>query len=298
MKNIYATSQTISLTEAYAHCKNIATHYENFPVGSLLFPAHLRNHFYAIYAFSRCADDIADEGNVPEEKRLQQLDEWQTMLHEASTTGRSQHPIFIALAETMQQCNLPAYLFEDLLSAFRQDVSVKRYATFTDLLDYCRRSADPVGRLILSLFSKCTEERAICSDAICTALQLANFWQDVVSDYNKGRIYIPQEDLHKFGVSEEDIANKCVTPHLRDLMAFEVERTSTLFCNGEALIPMLTGRLRIEIQWVLNGGNTVLRKIKENDFDVIQKSNNLRKMDVMYNFFAALFTSIVIPLRR
>ncbi len=282
----------ISLQHAYDECKRIATHHENFPVGSILFPRRLRNHFFSVYAFSRVADDIADEGDIAAEERLRQLDDWGALLREAYTSATLNHPVFIALADTIRTFHLPVELFENLLSAFRQDITAKRYTTFADVLDYCTRSANPIGRLVLSLFDVCTPERAILSDAICTALQLTNFWQDVCADYAKGRIYIPREDMREFNLRDEDIAGKIFSPAFHDCMAFQVERTTELFREGARLIPLLNGRLRLEIQWVINGGNAALRKIKENEFDVLRKSNNLTAKDYALNFMNSLFMTI------
>lgn len=274
--------------KAFAYCKAQAAHYENFPVGSLLFPAKLRDHFFSIYAFSRGADDIADEGNLSQEERLKKLDEWGTLLQEVYSKGASQHPVFIALADTIERFSLKRETFERLLSAFRQDVTVKRYPTFGDVLNYCERSANPVGELVLSLFGQCDSTTLPYSDKICTALQLANFWQDVAVDYEKGRIYIPLEDLTKFNVHEEDIAKKLYTVDFRGLLSFEVDRTSALFKEGENLIPLLKGRLKTEIQWVVNDGKSVLKKITLNDFDVLRKNNRLTAVDHIFNLAKAL----------
>lgn len=274
--------------EAFAYCKNLAKHYENFPVGSLLFPAKIRDHFFSIYAFSRGADDIADEGNITSDERLRKLDEWATLLQEACDSGTSMHPVFIALADTIKRFSLKKETFQRLLSAFRQDVTVKQYQTFGDVLNYCERSANPVGELVLSLFDQCNAETLPYSDKICTALQLANFWQDVAIDHEKGRIYIPREDLARFNVSEDDIANKRFIPKFRELMAFEVSRTSQLFNEGEKLVPLLKGRLKTEIQWVVNDGKNVLKKITLNDFDVLRKNNRLTAVDHIFSLVKAL----------
>ena len=274
--------------EAFSYCKTMASHYENFPVGSLLFPAKLRDHFFSIYAFSRGADDIADEGSLSQEERLQKLNEWDAHLQEVYDKRTSEHPVFIALADTIQRFSLKKETFQRLLSAFRQDVTIKRYETFENVLNYCERSANPVGELVLSLFNQCDPKTLFYSDKICTALQLANFWQDVTADYEKGRVYIPHEDLSKFNVGEEDIAKKLYTVNFRDLLAFEVNRTSALFEEGEHLIPLLKGRLKTEIQWVVNSGKCVLKKITLNDFDVLRKNNRLTAVDHMFNLAKAL----------
>src|SRR4030095_2667965 len=225
-------------------------------VGSSLIPKRLRKHFYSIYAFARIADDFADEGHdkgYTENERLDLLDEWRRMLTE-SVGGRAKHPVFVALAQTMSEFDLPPALFEDLLSAFGQDVTVRRYESFDDLLDYCRRSANPIGRLILLLFGYRDDRRHQWSDDICTALQLANHWQDVAIDLDKDRIYLPLEDLARFDLTVEDLMTRRVSDSFRRMLKFEVGRARDLFARGKPLCTAVSGRLGLELRVVWLGG--------------------------------------------
>ncbi|HKS40634.1 MAG TPA: squalene synthase HpnC, partial [Blastocatellia bacterium] len=232
------TGRSWPVGSAYDYCERLArSHYENFPVGSVLVPKRLRKHFYSIYAFARTADDFADEGyteNYTEQERLELLEEWRRMLR-ASDAGRATHPIFVALAETRSQFDLPITLFEDLLSAFKQDVTKRRYQSFDELLDYCRRSANPIGRLILLLFGHRDQQFHKWSDDICTALQLANHWQDVRVDLAKDRVYLPAEDLARFRVSYDDLAGSHADQSFKQLMKYEVARARELFARGKPL---------------------------------------------------------------
>jgi squalene synthase HpnC len=263
-----------TLDRSFRYCERLArSHYENFPVGSALVPRRLRKYFYAIYAFARTADDFADEGyggRVSEAERLCLLRRWRDLLRE-SGEGRAAHPIFVALAETRARFNLSTELFEDLLSAFEQDVRVRRYETFSELVDYCRRSANPVGRLILSLFGHTGGQLLSWSDSICTALQLTNHWQDVAVDLQKDRIYLPAEDMRAFGVSEADLRRGEVTPALRHLMAFEVARARALFAGGKPLCLAVGGRLGLELRAVWLGGRRILDLIEAGGYDVFNR---------------------------
>jgi len=270
-------SRSPQLAAAYDFCRSRASHYENFPVGSILFPASIRDHFSAVYCFARAADDFADEGTLDPAERLRLLDNFERELDRVES-GRGIDPVFTALADTMLRFEIPVDPFRKLLSAFRQDVNTKRYERFTDVLDYCSRSANPVGEIVLRLFRQYNNDTASPSDAICTALQLANFWQDVAADVRKGRIYIPLEDLTRFAIDESAIHANIPTPVFRALMKFEVERTGALFDKGEKLIGLLHGRLRREIAAVSGSGRAVLGCITANDFDVFTKSNRLSTM--------------------
>ena len=276
-----------TMAAAYQFCEQLArSHYENFPVGSVLVPKPLRQHFYSIYAFARTADDFADEGydeqHSPQE-RLALLDEWRRMLGD-SEQGRATHPVFIALAETRRQFDLPLALFEDLLSAFSQDVVMRRYETFAQLLDYCRRSANPIGRLIMLLFGYRDEQLHRWSDDICTALQLANHWQDVRVDLAKDRIYLPLEDLAKFGLTYTDVQRQVVSEPFIALMKHEVKRARELFTRGKPLCLTASGRLGLELRAVWTGGTRILDRIEANAYDVftrrpvITTSDKLRVM--------------------
>jgi len=285
------TRESWSLDRAYKFCERLArSHYENFPVASLLIPKQLRKHFYSIYAFARIADDLADEGygeNNLDDDRIGLLDEWREMLREA-TAGRAHHPVFIALSRTVSEFNLPVALFEDLLSAFRQDVVVRRYDDFDQLLDYCRRSANPIGRLILLLFGHRDERMNAWSDSICTALQLANHWQDVAVDLDKDRIYLPAEDLADFHLSEGDLRGRKADDRFRRLMKFEVERTREMFAQGKPLCDFLKGRLGLEIRAVWLGGARILERIEENDFDIFSRRPVISAADKLRIFLGAL----------
>lgn len=259
------------LDQAYAYCRRFAAgHYENFPVASLLLPMRLRNPIAAIYAFARSADDMADEGNASPAARLASLDDWQNRLH-AAVAGHATDPIFIALSDSIRRFHLPVALFEDLLSAFRQDVRKHRYATFAELIDYCRRSANPIGRLLLHLYGEMDEKKLARSDALCTALQLINFWQDVGVDYTKNRIYLPEEDMLRFRVGEADLRAGRQTPQIQGLMRFEVERARQLLQSGAPLGRTLPGRLGFNMRLTILGGAAILEAIAKNGYDVLHK---------------------------
>ena len=227
--------QRPTLDQARAYCRRLATtHYENFHVASWFLPARLRPHFHSIYAYCRIADDLGDEvGN--REQSLALLDMWGREL-DACYRGEARHPVFVALAETIRACDIPQQPFADLLVAFRQDQNVLRYQTMDDVLDYCRYSANPVGRLVLYACGYRDPEMFRLSDFTCTALQLANFWQDVSADYARGRIYLPLEDMQRYGVDEATIARREPTPAFRELMRHEVDYARQLFAQGLPLI--------------------------------------------------------------
>lgn len=285
------SSTAWDVESSYAYCEQLArSHYENFPVGSVLVPKHLRKYFYSIYAFARTADDFADEGyndNHSEAERLALLDEWRLMLQDCFA-GRATHPIFIALNDTQQKCQLPISLFEDLLSAFSQDVVNRRYQTFDELLDYCRRSANPIGRLILLLFGYTDESLHILSDHICTGLQLANHWQDVAIDLQKDRIYLPEDDLKTYGLTIEALQQQQLSPSFLELMKFEVERARQLFAKGKPLCTAVTGRLSIELRVVWLGGSRILAGIEANGYDIFNNRPVITKRDKIRILFTAL----------
>jgi phytoene synthase len=266
------TGRSWSIESAYQYCEELArSHYENFPVGSLLIPSRLRKHFYSIYAFARTADDFADEGYLErhsEQERLALLAEWREMLIRCSE-GEATHPIFVALHHSIDRFNLPMQLFEDLLSAFAQDVTMRRYPRFDNLLDYCRRSANPIGRLILILFGFKDEQHHVLSDYICTALQLANHWQDLAIDLEKDRVYLPEEDMARFNVTIDDLKQGHAQNNLRGLMAFETERARDLFRRGKPLCLQAGGRLGIELRTIWLCGWRILERIEKNGYDVL-----------------------------
>jgi len=256
-------------------CCMAVDHYENFPVASLLLPRRLRGPVTDIYRYARAADDIADEGNASDAQRLAGLAAFRAELHRigAEPGGRPEAapelaPIFAPLARTIARHQLPITPFFDLLSAFEQDVTVKRYDDYAALLDYCSRSANPVGRLMLHLYDAATPGNLAQSDAICTGLQLVNFWQDVRVDWRKQRIYLPRADMLRHGVTEDDLGACRLTPAWRALMAFQVERARALLHSGAPLARRLPGRIGLELRMVVQGGLRILERIERGGYDV------------------------------
>jgi squalene synthase HpnC len=254
-------------------------HYENFPVASFLLPARLRPAVEAIYAFARSADDLADEGDVTPEHRLSALRAYEDNLDLIAQGASPRAEMFQQLASMVRAYGLPLQLLRDLLSAFKQDVETKRYATIGDLLHYCSRSANPVGRLMLHLYEVRDEDAAHQSDAICSALQLINFWQDVAIDWQKERIYLPLEDLARFGVREADIAAGATSDAWRSLMQFEVDRTRAMMLSGAPLVHRLPGRIGWELRLVVQGGLRILERIESADYDVFRRRPRLGARD-------------------
>ena len=257
-----------SVEKAQAYCERLArTHYENFSVASWFLPRRLRPHFYSVYAYCRISDDLGDEvGDA--QQALALLDEWEREL-EACYAGEPRHPVFIALRETVRACQIPQREFADLLKAFRQDQTVHRYETFDDVLGYCRYSANPVGHLVLYVCGYSDAERQQLSDFTCTALQLANFWQDVSVDWQKSRIYLPLEDMRRFGVSDREIADRRPTPEFLKLMKFEVERAREWFERGLPLAGLVDRELATDIELFSRGGQEILRAIERQGYDVL-----------------------------
>ena len=272
----------VDLAAAYASCaREGRAHYENFPVASLLLPRDMRPHVAAVYAFARAADDFADEGQRSVEERLRLLDLWLCRLREAVSGPAVEIPrapgpgepanareIFMALGATIRARRLEPELFEDLLSAFRQDVTMTRYATWSDLLDYCRRSANPIGRLVLRIGGYRSAQDDEWSDAICTALQLTNFWQDVASDYGRGRIYLPVEEMRTHGAEERALSEGRITPEWGRALAAAVRRTRELFNAGRPLCDHVRGRVRWELRATWLGGWRILDRIESAHFDL------------------------------
>ena len=254
-------------------------HYENFPVASVLVPAALRRPIEVIYRFARSADDIADEGDASAELRLAGLAAYQMQLDCIESGDTPETPLFVDLASVIAQYRLPIQLFRDLLDAFAQDVVKKRYADFAEVLEYCRRSANPVGRLVLHLFGRTEPQHLQRSDAICSALQLANFWQDIAIDWKKDRVYLPQSDLHAFGVSEEDIATQRCTAAWTKLIDFQVERTRQMMLSGAPLVHDLPGRMGWEIRFTVQGGLRILEGIEGVRGDVFRHRPKLGPVD-------------------
>jgi squalene synthase HpnC len=265
----YAIPATVpSLEQAQAYCERLArSHYENFSVASWFLPQRLRQHFFNVYAYCRISDDLGDEVG-DRSASLALLDQWETEL-DACYNGNPRHPVFVALRETVRKFDIPRPEFSDLLRAFRQDQSVTRFDTFADVLNYCRYSANPVGHLVLYLCGYRDAERQQLSDFTCTALQLANFWQDVNVDYAKGRIYLPLEDLRRFGVSEEDIAGNRNTPAFCNMMKFEVERACDWFKQGLPLVGKVDRELAIDLELFSRGGQEILNAIERQGFAVL-----------------------------
>jgi squalene synthase HpnC len=261
-------------------------HYENFPVASLLLPRRLRGAVADIYRFARSADDIADEGAMDDAWRLEQLAAYRAQLHGIATGGRADPAatpalaaIFNPLAATIARHQLPITPFYDLLSAFEQDVSVKRYADMPALLDYCTRSANPVGRLMLHLYGAATPDNLRDADAICSGLQLVNFWQDVRVDWRKDRVYLPQDAMSRHGVTETDIAACRLTPQWAALMAELLDGTRALLHCGAPLARRLPGRIGLELRLVVQGGLRILERIEKARYDVFMNRPELGAKD-------------------
>ena len=284
----------MTLTAAYAACAHLArTHYENFPVASHLLPRRMRPHVAAVYAFARLADDIADEGDAPLDLRNARLDEWLTRL-DAAVHGRSPSAstvlepamaamapaVFTAVGASMRECALPPALFQDLVSAFRQDTTVTRYATWPDLLDYCRRSANPVGRLVLRIGGWREAGLDDASDAVCTALQLTNFWQDMAVDWTRGRLYVPAQEYERTGAVTGSLDHRQITPAWRDALAACAVRTRDLFAKGRAVCDGVSGRLRWELRITWLGGTRILDRLEQGGYDVFADRPALGPLDV------------------
>jgi squalene synthase HpnC len=262
--------------------KNLAMsvgHYENFPVASILLPSRLRHPISIIYRFARSADDFADEGERTSSERLALLEAYRQELSRIERKEPVSTPLFADLREIIAEHALPVQLFHDLLDAFSQDVVKLRYADFNEVLDYCRRSANPVGRLLLHLYKETSAENLKCSDAICTALQLINFWQDIAVDWIKGRVYLPQDDLVNYGVSERQIADGDTAGRWRELIGFEVARARAMIKSGAPLALRLRGRIGLELRLVVQGGLRVLEKIDDIGGDVFHRRPVLKAYD-------------------
>ncbi len=261
---------------AREYCRRLArTHYENFSVATWFLPSHLRQHFCNVYAYCRISDDLGDEvGDTA--ASLELLDQWEAELN-ACYDGHPRHPVFVALAETVRKFEIPMQEFVDLLTAFRQDQTVTRYQTFVGLLGYCRYSANPVGHLVLYLCGYRDNERQQLSDYTCTALQLANFWQDVSADYGKGRVYLPLEDLRRFSVSEEEIRAGKNTPAFREMLSFEVQRAREWFAQGMPLAKKVGRELAVDIELFSRGGQEILNAIERQNYAVLGQRPTISK---------------------
>ena len=287
-----------SLAEAQAYCARLARgHYENFNVVSWFLPKRLHQHFFNVYAYCRISDDLGDEvGDT--QMSLALLDLWQheldacyAQLADASLPG-SRHPVFVALAQTIRQFAIPHHEFSDLLIAFREDQTKTRYETFDEVLHYCKNSANPVGHLVLYLCGYSDPERQQLSDYTCTALQLANHWQDVARDYANGRMYLPQESLRRFGVSEPDIAASRFTPQFREMMRFEVARAREWFDRGLPLIQKVDRQLALDIELFSRGGQAILDAIEKQGYDVLKSRPVISKPRKVALLFRALIGKV------
>jgi hydroxysqualene synthase len=297
----------VDLAAAYASCaRDARTHYENFPVASRLVPRHMRTHVAAVYAFARAADDFADEGRRSVEERHRLLDGWLCRLGDAVsndataasrpvTTGEpaNTNEIFVALGATIREKQLPVSLFEDLLSAFRQDVTVTRYSSWAEVLDYCRRSANPVGRLVLRIAGHHDARLDSWSDAICTALQLTNFWQDLKIDFDRGRVYIPEDEMRAHGASPADLAGLSMTPAWTRVVASAVERTRARFREGRPLCDAIRGRLGYELRATWLGGTRILDRLEASGYDMIHRRPSLGAADAPWFAWRMLAWSLV-----
>ncbi len=256
---------TPCIDSAYSYCEQLAhSHYENFPVASWLLPRALRRPVAVIYAFARNADDYADEGEYSDSERLALLDGYGEKLRRLERGEEVDDPVFIALADVIAGQQLPWQLFHDLLSAFRQDVKQKRYADFAQLLDYCRRSANPVGRLLLHLSGNDTAENLRLSDKVCSALQLINFYQDLAQDYEENRrIYLPEDEMQRYGINEQHFSLRSHAPEMVELMRFQVKRAREMMQQGAPLGRRLRGRFGLEIRLIIEGGMAVIERLEQ-----------------------------------
>jgi squalene synthase HpnC len=270
------SAQQMSLADAYAFCGRLARrHYENFTIASWLMPRAMRPHMHAIYAYARYADDFADE-----ERSLASLDEWEHEL-DLAYAGRPRHPVFIALADTIRRFDIPREPFVNLLRAFRSDVNFQGFETIDNLMNYARDSANPVGRLVLYLFGCRDAHRQSLSDRVCSGLQLANFWQDVAIDLDKGRIYFPRADMRRFGLDAKALARREATPAFIELMRHEIAFARRLLCEGAALHSVVDRRLARDILMFVGGGLAILRAIEAVNYDVFRRRPHLTGRDYL-----------------
>lgn len=277
-----------SLSESQALCARLAkTHYENFTLISWLVPRRMRSHLAALYAFCRTVDDIGDE--APGDRTVL-LDRFEAELHTAYD-ARPCHPVIVALQHTIHTYNLPAEPFSRLIEANRIDQQRTRYETFAELLHYCEHSANPVGRLFLMLYGYRDEERLALSDATCTALQLTNFWQDIKRDFAMGRIYLPKEEMRRFGVNVEDLERNRANDHVRQLLHFQVTRTRDYFAAGLPLIDRVGGHLKVDIALFSRGGLAILDKIEQGGFDTLSSRPTLAKREKLGLFLSTVLSS-------
>ncbi|MCH8034611.1 MAG: squalene synthase HpnC [Bacteroidetes bacterium] len=281
-------SEHQNLNRAYSNSLKFAkSHYENFPVVSFLIPKNLRKHVAIIYWFARTADDYADEGNLSEGERLDKLINFEFRMKQL-LNGKAESNYEIALVNTINEKNLTAENFYKLINAFKQDVIKNRYENFEEVIDYCKYSANPIGRLTLELFDIRSEEAIKYSDKICTALQLTNFLQDVSIDYKKGRIYLPKDEMEMLQITEKMFEDKENNHKLKQLVKHNVDRIQILFDEGKKLFPLLNGRLKVEIIWTVAGGEDILDQIRKKDYNVLNNRPELSKTRMISLFFKSL----------
>lgn len=284
-------SLAFDLDAAYESAQEFASgHYENFPVLSITLPREVKKHIAVVYQFARQADDLADEGDVNPELRIKNLEQYEKQLTDC-LSGKFIIDFWMALKNTINECNLTTQYFYDLISAFKQDILIKRYSSYDDLLDYCRRSANPVGRIVLEICGVRNADAISYSDSICTALQLTNFYQDVSVDWQKGRIYIPQIEMEKFGVSEKIFEEKQNNANFMSLLKFQIERARELFLEGRKLLPFLPGSLLVQIKMTILGGEKILDKIEGLEYNVLAQRPKLSKVDYLKIFGKGLLTN-------
>jgi squalene synthase HpnC len=284
--------RSATLDEALTYCQRLATsHYENFVVASCLLPRRLRQHFFNVYAYCRWADDLGDE--IGDARRSLELLAWWRGELQRCYSGDATHPVFVALGRTIREFDIPIAPFEDLLSAFEQDQTVREYETFGHLRDYCRRSADPVGRLVLRLLRRYDERNVAWSDSICTGLQLANFWQDVARDFDIGRVYLPREDRERFGYTDDDLRRRITNDAFAELMQFEVARTRDWLrpwkAGGRSFRDELSFKLEVEIELFARGGLRILDRIEAIDYRVWTTRPVVTKWDAVQLFIGCLW---------
>jgi phytoene synthase len=289
-----SSAGSAALDRAYSTCEAMArSHYENFPVASCLLPRAMRPHVAAVYAFARVADDLADEGAMSPGERQAHLARWQERLHRAAANGENgaatrDDLIFLALGHSIRTLDLPVSLFDDLLSAFGQDTMTTRYASWTDVLDYCRRSANPIGRLVLRIAGYRDDSLDRSSDALCTALQLTNFWQDFGRDWRAGRLYVPGDIVERSGAVEGDLAAGRLTPAWADAIGHAVASTRTLFERGRLVCDIVRGRLRLELRLTWVGGVRVLERVDRHRAELLNYRPRLAPADVPILLWHAL----------
>lgn len=276
------------LKYSYDYCKKIAvSHYENFPVASLLIPSEKRKYIFAVYAFARIADDIADEGSELFEKRIAELTLYKNDFIQRSNVENYLH--FPAVYDTIEKYNLSEILFTNLIEAFIQDNEKFEYQNFAEVLEYCKKSANPVGRIVLQIFDHHDQEMFRLSDLICTALQLTNFWQDLSIDLRKGRCYLPQDEMQQNQISFNELKNTDLSPALKELLKIQIDRTGEMFDEGQKLILHLKGLLKLEIKLTILGGKSILRKIKKLDYNILLRRPKLNILNKIFLFIKMLF---------